>query len=170
MDQNSKKSREFNQGKKNIPEENKPLDLKKHVPPLPFEKKMNSLKKEVVSQKKSKNALAETLEKMNQGKNDLEEMVQRARTMAKEVEGFLKDIHQKSGLTFEQMSGYLNNPANFSEQGWKSIQKRQQELEKNLLKGKKSASIGGGEEKGSSNEQKKRSKAMGPRRNWIPIS
>lgn len=172
MHRDAKNSEKPVQGNKVVPKKNQPLDLKKNVPPLPFEKHSKAGKKEnPASNKVSQVSIIESVKKMNKENDELKEMVEKGKAMSKEIDQMIKEIQTKTGLTFEAMRAYIGNPANFSEQEWKSIQKRQQEAEKSLLKGGRGVSAGAqNAAENSVNDQKRRSKAIGARRKWLPMS
>lgn len=172
MDRNAKKSDELIQASQSLSKKNQSLNLKTSIPLTSFEKQLNSGKKESgQSQKKLKEALIESVEKMNKGKQELREMVEKAKVMGKEIEGMIKEIHTRTGLSFEAMKAHIGNPTNFTEQEWKNIQKRQKEAEKALLKGGTGFSAGSkNAPDGYANDQKRRSKAISARRKWLPMS
>lgn len=99
-------------------------------------------------------------------------MLNKMARMQEDIRARLNEIYNSSGVSFNQIKNFLDNPSNFPPDVWQKIQSQRDVLEKrigdvlqSIAKKPKAGPMG---MKGEVSKERK-SKTLGSRRNWIPM-
>lgn len=92
--------------------------------------------KKVEKQKKANKEFNESVKKnlefLNTEKEEMQKMMQDLNSIVDQIEAIRKDIQERTGLNFEDMKAYVEDPKNFSEIEWKKLKKRKADIEQEL--------------------------------------
>jgi hypothetical protein len=100
---------------------------------------------------------------------EVREMMKKIEDMKQDLSNKMENIHRKSGLTYDQIRVYMENPKNFSKTEWEKIQKTKDEL------GEKVWNALGQELKPKTTHEReniageRKAKTLGARKRWIPM-
>lgn len=107
----------------------------------------------------------------NRDYEQLKKQLQEVYSRSQEITRQLHDLYEEAGFTPEQVSAYLDNPENFTQEQWETLQKHRESIQKFIWDAvgyDKKAEYEKAESK--TKEKKRRRKTLGSRRRgWIKM-
>ncbi len=101
---------------------------------------------------------------------EMKEIFGKIDNMRQEIVTKMENVFQKGGISQDELGEYLHNPDNFSDQEWKFVSGRRDEIMNDLWKlvGKNTKEVHKKKKKKKVSGERKR-KTLGSRKKWIPM-